>query len=197
MDETALSWQLLELGPGDVSVDVTPDSGPSDELPYEDSSVDGYRAAGVLHLLADPRPTLEEARRVLRPGGRIVLVGRDYGFLLLDSDDQDLTDVIGLGLEARSVSPRAARGFRNLLLDTGFHKVEVAVHTEVITDHQQLAKGLEDAAEAAVEKALITQEDADGWLAEQSDRGRRGRFLAIAPTILASATRRLRTSSTH
>lgn len=189
MDETALSWQLLELGPGDVSVDVTPDSGPSDKLPQDDGSVDGYRAADLFHLLADPRPTLEEAWRVLRPGGRIVLAGRDYGFLLLDSDDQDLTDVIGLGLESRSVAPRAARSYRDLLLDAGFHNVEVVVHTEVTTDHQLLAKELEDAATAAVEKALITQEDADGWLAEQSERGRRGRFLAIAPTILATATR--------
>jgi SAM-dependent methyltransferase len=189
MDEVDLSWQLLELGPDDVSVDVTPDSGPSDKLPQGDGSVQGYRAAGLLQLLADPRPTIEEAWRVLRPGGRIVLAGRDDGFLLLVSDDEDLTDVIELGLESRSVSPRAARSYRDLLLDQGFRDVEVTVHTEVITDHQVIAKELEDAAAAAVEKALITQEDADGWLAEQAERGRRGRFLAIAPTLLVTATR--------
>ena len=189
MDDMALSWQLLRLRSGDLSVDVTPDSGPSDKLPQEDGSVDGYRAAGLFHLLDDPRPTLEEAWRVLRPGGRIVLAGRDYGFLLLDSDDQDLTDVIGLGLESRWPAPRAARSYRDLLLDAGFHDVEVVVQTEVVTDHQQLAEELEEAAKAAVAKALITQDDADGWLAEQADRGRRGRFLAFGPTIIASATR--------
>lgn len=171
----------------------TPDAvfhvAPSDQLPLEDESVDGYRAARLFHLLPDPQPTIAEAWRVLRPGGRIVLVGQDYGFLMLDSDDQDLTDVIELGLESRSVSPRAARGFRNLLLDAGFHDVEVVVHTEVITDHRQLAEQLEAAASAAVEKALITREDADGWLAEQAARGHRDRFLAIAPILLAAGTR--------
>src|SRR5882757_4773177 len=56
----------------------------SDELPLEDESVDGYRAARLFHLLADPLPTLDEAQRVLRPGGRIVLAGQDYGFVLID-----------------------------------------------------------------------------------------------------------------
>lgn len=171
----------------------TPDAvfhvAPSDDLPLEDESVDGYRAARLFHLLADPLPTLAEAWRVLRPGGRAVLAGQDYGFLMLDSSDQDLTDVVLLGLESRSVSPRAARSYRDLLLDTGFHDVEVVVHTEVITDHGLMAKQLELAAAAAVSKALITRDDASEWLAEQADRGKRDRFLAVLPTLLAAATR--------
>jgi SAM-dependent methyltransferase len=161
----------------------------SDELPLEDESVDGYRAARLFHLLPDPLPTLIEAKRVLRPGGRIVLVGQDYGFLLLDGTDQDLTDVVLLGLEARTPAPRAARSYRDLLLDNGFRDPEVVVHNEVTTDYAQLARQLESAAAAAVEKALITQQDADDWLADQADRGRRGRFLAILPTLLVAATR--------
>jgi SAM-dependent methyltransferase len=161
----------------------------SGRLPLEDESVDGYRAANLFHLLPDPLPTIAEARRVLRPAGRIVLAGQDYGFLLLHSDDQDLTDVIELGLESRWVSPRAARGYRDLLLDAGFRDVEVAVRTEVITDHRQLAEQLAEAATASVDKALITREDADGWLAEQADRGRRDRFLGIAPILVVTGTR--------
>ena len=161
----------------------------SDELPLEDESVDGYRAARLFHLLADPLPTLAEAWRVIRPGGRIVLVGQDYGFVLLDGTDQDLTDVVLLGLESRTPAPRAARSYRDLLLDQGFHDPEVVVHNEVITDHTQLVKQLESAAAAAVDKALITQQDADDWLADQADRGRRNRFLAVLPTLLVAATR--------
>jgi SAM-dependent methyltransferase len=161
----------------------------SDELPLENESVDGYRAVRLFHLLEDPVPTVAEARRVIRPGGRIVLGGQDYGFLLIDSDDQDLTDVVLLGLESRSVAPRAARSLRDLLLDAGFREVEVVVRTEVVTDHELMAGQLESAAAAAVEKALITQEDAYGWLAEQADRGRRDRFLAVLPTLLVGGRR--------
>jgi SAM-dependent methyltransferase len=161
----------------------------SDDLPLEDESMDGYRAVRLFHLLEDPVPTVAEAWRVLRPGGRIVLGGQDYGFLLVDSSDQDLTDVVLLGLESRSVSPRAARSLRDVLLDAGFHDVEVVVRTEVVTDHALMAAQLEDAAAAAVGKALITQEDAEAWLAEQAGRGRRDRFLAAIPTLLVGGRR--------
>ncbi|TCC11689.1 methyltransferase domain-containing protein [Kribbella soli] len=161
----------------------------SDELPLEDESMDGYRALRLFHLLEDSAPTVAEAYRVLRPGGRIVLGGQDYGFVLIDSSDQDLTDVIRLGLESRTVSPRATRTLRDVLLDENFHDVEVAVHTEVVTDYREMAPQLKSASDAAVEKALITQEDADSWLAEQSRRGRRGRFLAVIPTLLVGARR--------
>jgi SAM-dependent methyltransferase len=156
----------------------------SDDLPLENASMDGYRAVRLFHLLEDPLPTVAEARRVVRPGGRIVLGGQDYGFLLIDSSDQDLTDVVLLGLESRSVAPRAARSLRDLLLDAGFRDVEVVVHNEVVTDHQLMARQLEMAAEAAVDRALITQEDANDWLAEQADRGEHDRFLAVLPTLL-------------
>ena len=161
----------------------------SDDLPIEDESMDGYRAVRLFHLLEDPVPTVAEACRVLRPGGRIVLGGQDYGFLLVDSSDQDLTDVVLLGLESRSVSPRAARSLRDLLLDTGFRDVEVVVRTEVVTDHTLMAAQLEGAAAAAADKALITQEDAEAWLTEQADRGRRDRFLAAIPTLLVGGRR--------
>jgi len=161
----------------------------SDDLPLEDESMDGYRAIRLFHLLEDAIPTVVEARRVIRPGGRIVLGGQDYGFLLIDSSDQDLTDVVLLGLESRSVSPRAARSLRDLLLDAGFHDVDVVVRTEVVTDHAVMAKQLEMAAAAAVEKALITENDARDWLAEQAGRGRRDRFLAALPTVLVGGRR--------
>jgi SAM-dependent methyltransferase len=161
----------------------------SDQLPLEDESLDGYRALRLFHLLEDPAPTIAEAHRVLRPGGRIVVGGQDYGFVLIDSSDQDLTDVIRLGLESQTVSPRATRTLRDVLLDAGFEDVEVDIHTEIVTDHDQLAPQLKAAAAAAVEKALITQQDADTWLREQAQRGRRDRFLAAIPTILVSGRR--------
>src|SRR6266487_4481102 len=51
----------------------------SDVLPLENDSMDGYRAVRLFHLLEDPVPTVAEAKRVIRPGGRIVLGGQDYG----------------------------------------------------------------------------------------------------------------------
>lgn len=43
-------------------------------LPYPDNHFDIVCSMGVLHHIEDPRPMLAEARRVLRPGGRLILM---------------------------------------------------------------------------------------------------------------------------
>lgn len=45
-----------------------------DRLPFEDESFDVACAMGVLHHVEDPRPMLAEMRRVLVPGGRLILM---------------------------------------------------------------------------------------------------------------------------
>ncbi|MDW6056989.1 methyltransferase domain-containing protein [Streptomyces sp. FXJ1.4098] len=64
------------------------------ELPLPDASVDGYRADKVFHELSEPEQALAEARRVLVPGGRIVLVGQDWDTFVIDSADPALTRTI-------------------------------------------------------------------------------------------------------
>ena len=43
-------------------------------IPYPDASFDIACSMGVLHHVEDPRPMLAEMRRVLRPGGRLILM---------------------------------------------------------------------------------------------------------------------------
>ena len=45
-----------------------------DTIPYADDFFDIVCAMGVLHHIEDPRPMLAEMRRVLRPGGEIILM---------------------------------------------------------------------------------------------------------------------------
>lgn len=59
-------------------------------LPFAGASFDVAIGVHVLHLVADWRATLAEARRVLRPGGRLLLAG-DVGFE--DGPDAGLASV--------------------------------------------------------------------------------------------------------
>ncbi|MCP3804825.1 methyltransferase domain-containing protein [Allokutzneria sp. A3M-2-11 16] len=154
--------------------------GPAEALLHADGSLRGYRADKVLHAMTDPVAALAEAARVLAPGGRIVVLGQDWGGIAVDSDDPALTRRLLAALAEGIPHPMIARSSRNLLLDAGFRDVEVEGRLAVFT-------------EAGVMMHLLRRasNDADGasWLADQLDRDERGRFFGMAPVVIASGTR--------
>ncbi|MFI6588087.1 methyltransferase domain-containing protein [Embleya sp. NPDC050493] len=157
------------------------------ELPLPDASMDGYRADKVFHELAEPERALAEARRVLTPGGRIVLFGQDWDSFVIDSDDPALTRTIVHARAEMTTSPRAARRYRNLLLDAWFGDVTVEVHTGVFTGPTMLPL-LTGLAEGACSTGAVTRERTDGWIAEQRARAEADRLFLAMPMFLATAT---------
>ncbi|QKG24693.1 methyltransferase domain-containing protein [Actinomadura verrucosospora] len=148
-------------------------------LPFHDAELAAYRADKVLHNLPDPALPLTEARRVLAPGGRIVLCGQDWDALVIDSSFPDLTRTLVHARADRVPSPRSARQYRNLLLDAGFHDVAIEVHTGLFTDATvlPLLTGL-----------AAAHPRADEWLTDQQERARTNRLFAAVPFFVASAT---------
>ncbi|MDV5149037.1 methyltransferase domain-containing protein [Streptomyces sp. SBC-4] len=157
------------------------------ELPLADGSMDGCRADKVFHELAEPERALAEARRVLAPGGRIVLIGQDWDTIIIHSDDPALTRTLVHGRADLTTAPRAARRYRNLLLDAGFDDVAVEVHTGVFTGPAVLPL-LMGLAEAARSTGLVTHEKADAWIAEQRTRTENDRLFVALPMFMATAT---------
>ncbi|MEV4754937.1 methyltransferase domain-containing protein [Micromonospora sp. NPDC049559] len=163
-------------------------TGDAYDLPFADGEFAAYRADKVYHELDAPPRALAEAHRVLAPGGRVVLVGQDWDAFVIDSDDPGLTRTIVRARADTIASPRAARGYRNLLLDAGFEGVTAEVRTGVFTDATMLPMlaGLADAARAC---GAVTAEQADAWRAEQAGRAEVGRLFLAVPIFLAAGRR--------
>ncbi|RFS83404.1 methyltransferase domain-containing protein [Actinomadura spongiicola] len=159
------------------------------ELPFDDGELYGYRADKVFHVLDDPARAVEEARRVLAPGGRIVLVGQDWDTFVIDADDAALTRTIVHARADQVVSPRVVRRSRNLLLDAGFTDITVEVHTAVFTDETMLPV-LVDLAGKAHAAGAISDAEAETWIDEQRDRAQNGRLFFALPLFMTAATRR-------
>jgi len=144
-------------------------------LPLDDSSVTGYRADKLLHVLAEPERAVAEARRVLAGNGRAVLVGQDWDTFVIDSDDPDLTRTLVHARADNMPNPRIARRYRNLLLENGFVNVTVEVHTIVWTGTEGLP--------------MLATLGEGGWLDDQAARARADRLFVAVPIFLASGTR--------
>lgn len=65
IDPTAAMLSKVDTSRGNITLH----EGVAEKLPFEDASFDLVTAYSVLHHLADHRPALAEAARVLRPGG--------------------------------------------------------------------------------------------------------------------------------
>ncbi|GAA2390699.1 methyltransferase domain-containing protein [Nonomuraea africana] len=181
--------ELAERGARAVGVDLDPEMiavarerwpagefhvGDACELPLESGSVAGYRADKVLHTLSDPARAVAEARRVLAPGGRAVLLGQDWDTFVIDSDEPETTRRLVHAKADSLPSPRIARRYRNLLLDAGFTDPVVEVRTSVFTDDTALA-------------LLHRITDEEGWLAEQAERARTNRIFVAVPMFVVAA----------
>jgi ubiquinone/menaquinone biosynthesis C-methylase UbiE len=181
--------ELAERGAHAIGVDLDPEMiavaqerwpagefhvGNACELPLETGSVSYYRADKVLHALDDPARAVAEARRVLAPGGRAVLLGQDWDTIVIDSDDPETTRRLVHAKADSLPSPRVARRYRNLLLDAGFTDPVVEVHTAVLTDDTALA-------------LLYRITDEESWLAEQAERARTNRIFVAVPMFLVAA----------
>ncbi|MBO8200840.1 methyltransferase domain-containing protein [Streptomyces smyrnaeus] len=159
----------------------------AENLPFADGSVRGYRADKVFHVLREPGRAMAEARRVLAPGGRAVLVGQDWDAIMIDSDDAALTRTIVHARADLLGTPRAGRQYRNLLLDSGFDDVTVEVHTIVFTDPAMLSL-LTRLAEPACMSGAVDRDQADEWLIEQRRRAEGGRLFIAIPFFVAAAS---------
>ncbi|SDM41215.1 methyltransferase domain-containing protein [Allokutzneria albata] len=187
--------ELAALGTAAAGVDPNPEMieiarqrypreefllGSAEALPHADASLRGYRADKVLHAVPDPAAAMAEAARVLAPGGRIVVLGQDWGGIAVDSDEPVLTRRLLAALSEGVPHPMIARRSRNLLLDAGFRDVEVEGRLAVFTR-----------ADAMMHLLRRASNDPDGasWLADQLDRAERDRFFGMAPIVIASGTR--------
>lgn len=138
------------------------------ELPYESGSVDGARTDRVLQHVADPARVLAEARRVLRPGGLLVMGEPDWDSLAVDH--RDLASARGY---TRHLTDRIVRNgvigrqLARLAVEAGFAVPAVVPVTSVFRDVRAADRilGLQRNTERAVAAGYLAAPAAREWLA--------------------------------
>lgn len=172
-----------------AGVDVAFYLGSVDALPFETASLQGYRAERLYQHLPQPALALAEARRVLAHGGRIVLVDQDWDALIFDSDDTATTRAMVRGFSNGILNGVIGRQYHRLLSDAGFADVKVYADACTSTSFAEYGFFAELLAQTAEASGIVSSAAAAAWLADQRDRGQRGRFFMMMTHFLATGRR--------
>jgi SAM-dependent methyltransferase len=162
-------------------------------LPFRTATFDAAYSERVFMHLFEPDEAMAELFRVLRPGGRLVIIDVDHVCAAVDADDLGLSDLLVAAAVGDFANPASGRRLRSQMLRAGFSDVIVEPIPHLITDGalaragapRPLASRLDD----LVAARAITRERANAYLADQDRREAEGRYFAVHMFYRAAAVK--------
>jgi ubiquinone/menaquinone biosynthesis C-methylase UbiE len=156
------------------------DEGDANALPYPDGAFDAAVSTQVYEYVADAEGALKELRRVLRPGGRALVLDTDADSLVWHTADRELHRRVLAAWEEHLAHPRLPRVLAGLLRRAGFQVTEQLVH---VMFNAQMAPDafstsyMDGIAHFVVGRQGLTEADAEAWLADLRTRNDEGDYL--------------------
>jgi len=155
-------------------------TGAGEALPYPDASFDGVFAARLLLHIEDPDLVLREMIRVIKPGGRIVVMDWDFETVTVDHPDRDLTRrILHWRTDHHGGDNWSGRMLRRRMRAAELQ--DLSVHpcvTVALTEAEGLTQSLWRAAQVACEGGAISQTEQEAWVNELKDRIGDGTYFA-------------------
>lgn len=157
-------------------------------IPLADGAVNRALCKNVLEYVPDLSATLAEFHRVIEPGGRLLAIDSDWGFVIVEPWGRAVTERFFAAAAPAFKEPEIGRSLRGHLLDAGFEDVQVTVRAGVDTEGGSLLV-LRNMASYATQFDAITTDEATRLLADAEAAIEAGRFLFCLPQFLVTATR--------
>jgi ubiquinone/menaquinone biosynthesis C-methylase UbiE len=180
--------RACEAGVADWTMHHCSDSA---SLPFPDNFFDAARSERLFQHLLDPKPTLAEMIRVVKPDGRVVVFDVDWGTMSIDSPHTDVERKMQM-LSASSVrvnSGYVGRSLRRLFAQTELTDTVIEPRLVAVTDYAlgRWLFHLEESEEALLSRGLITGDELIGWRAALEEAGRNETFFACLGGVLVAA----------
>jgi SAM-dependent methyltransferase len=154
-------------------------TGDAGKLPYPDHSFDAAVSTQVYEYLPDVPAALRELHRVLRPGGRAVIMDTDYGSLVINTEDPARMARVLAAWDEHFAHAHLPRSLSRQLRDSGFtirERISIPMFNPEFEDNT-FGKGmLTMMATFAPGRKGVTQSEADAWFAEFAALGAEGKF---------------------
>jgi arsenite methyltransferase len=138
-------------------------------LPFPDGSFDAVTATQVYEYVPDMSAALAEARRVLRPGGRLLILDTDWDSLVWHSSDPARMRRVLTAWDEHLAEPYLPRRLGRLLTDAGFTVARRHVHPVLNAgyDEHTFSVGVIGlVADFVPGRASVTEAEARAWRAD-------------------------------
>lgn len=164
------------------------------KLPFGDGSFDAVVSTQVYEYVANVDSALEEARRVLRPGGRLLVVDTDWDSIVWHGADPVLAARVLKAWEEHLAHAHLPGTFMDRLRRQGFvpHKQDTCVVLNPALDENTYSYGLIGLVENFVDgRQGVTKQDATAWADQLRNAGRIGRYFFSLNRYLFLAVKKM------
>jgi arsenite methyltransferase len=153
--------------------------GDATDLPFPDATFDAAVSTQVYEYVPEVRAALEELHRVLRAGGRALILDTDWDSVVWHAHDQARMQRILTAWKQRFADPYLPRTLTSRLRRVGFEvrrrDVLVLFNPEYDPDTYSLTNG-EIVADFVVGRQGITPDEAEAWIRDLKQLGREGDY---------------------
>ena len=159
-----------------------------DRVPLDENSADRLFCKNVLEYVPDASQTLAEHYRLLKSGGKVLIVDSDWGFVAVEPWGRARTDEFFGAASGAFREPYIGRKLYGLLADAGFEDITIQVITAadtvgaimpVVANMVSYIRHLDTMPASRV----------DAMTAELESAIQRKRYLFLLPQFLATATK--------
>ncbi len=153
--------------------------GDATSLPYGNDEFDVVVSTQVYEYIEDTQTCLKELYRVLKPGGRALVLCTDWDTLLWNTEDREQMRRILTTFELHCADPRLPRKIAPKLRDAGFGLTKHDVYTMLNPEYDEntYSHGVIDFIASYVSgKNGITAEETRAWADELRDKGQEGTY---------------------
>jgi ubiquinone/menaquinone biosynthesis C-methylase UbiE len=136
------------------------------KLDYQDYSFDTVCIRRSLQHMINPQAVLNESLRVLKPGGRIIIIEPDRGSSILNHPNRQMTRMIMTYIEEIVRNPWIGRQLKQLMTNKYINSLSINYDIDVLTTYQAINNnfGIEQASAHLVNLKLLSHEQAHDWL---------------------------------
>lgn len=178
LDDSTLQTARERAAAAGVQIDFQ--VGDLASMPYADDAMDVVRSDRVFQHLERPAAVLKEMIRVTKPGGRVIGIDVDWGSLIIDHPQVELTEKICDFARDHHINGRSGRQLRRLFLEHGLKEVQGYADAVCVPDWQIAGYiwGLQALIERFAASGGCSREEAGVWWRLAEEAAEADRFCA-------------------